>query len=110
MDAIEEVKKTHPDVSIEVVDLQTVYPIDFETIVESVNKTGRCIVSHEGPRGNGIGSEVASVVQERCFYSLESPIERVCGLDTPFPLTTEPLYLPGKFKLVQAIKRSLELS
>ena len=74
--------------------------------IEVRNKT----INSIRPRGNGIGSEVASVVQERCFYSLESPIERVCGLDTPFPLTTEPLYLPGKFKLVQAIKRSLELS
>lgn len=95
--------------SVEIVDLQTVYPIDFETIFESVKKTGRCIVSHEGPLGNGIGSEVVSQVQENCFFSLEAPVKRVCGLDTPFPLTLEPFYLPNKFKVLQAIKEILEI-
>ena len=109
---IEEAVKEYEDkndCNIEIVDLQTVYPIDFETIFESVRKTGRCIISHEGPLGNGIGSEVASQVQENCFFSLEAPVKRVCGLDTPFPLTLEPFYLPNKFKILQAIKETLTI-
>jgi 2-oxoisovalerate dehydrogenase E1 component beta subunit len=66
------------------------------------------LITHEAPKHNSLSSEIASQVMESCFYSLVSPIERVCGLDTPFPLSLEPLYLPSKFKVKDALKRLLE--
>jgi len=94
-------------ISCEIIDLQTLYPYDFDTIAQSVNKTGRCIVSHEAPITNGLGGEIAAKIQEKCFLKLESPILRVCGYDTPFPLVHEPVYLPDKYKLYEAIKKSV---
>jgi len=94
-------------ISCEIIDLQTLYPYDFDTIAQSVNKTGRCIVSHEAPITNGLGGEIAAKVQEKCFLKLESPILRICGYDTPFPLVHEPVYLPDKYKLYEAIKKSV---
>lgn len=108
LDAAKQYSKINPNASIEIVDLQTVYPIDQKTIVDSVKRTGRCIVTHEAPSGNGISAEVTSIIQENCFYHLEAPIRRECGYDTPFPLTSEPFYLPNALKLVQAIKETLE--
>lgn len=108
LEASKKYLKTNPNVSIEIIDLQTVYPIDYKTIVESVKKTGRCIITHEAPFGNGIGAEVTSIIQEHCFYSLEAPIRRECGYDTPFPLTTELFYLPNEIKLIQAITETME--
>jgi 2-oxoisovalerate dehydrogenase E1 component beta subunit len=75
--------------SIEVIDLQTILPWDVDTVQKSVEKTGRFLVTHEAPRTGGFGSEIASTIQERCFYSLEAPIKRVCGYDTPLPLVFE---------------------
>jgi len=72
-------------VSVEIIDLQTIYPYDLETMVNSVKKTGRCVITHEAPVSYGPGAEIASKLQENCFLSLESPIKRVCGFDTPFP-------------------------
>lgn len=95
-------------ISCEIIDLRTILPWDVETVVNSVNKTGRCIVTHEAPITNGFGSEVASKVQERCFLSLEAPVRRVCGLDVPFPLIFESLYLPDRFKLFEAIKDTMQ--
>lgn len=95
-------------VTIELIDLMTLFPFDLETIAKSVTKTGRLLISHEGPKHNSLSSEIASQVMESCFYSLVSPIERVCGLDTPFPLSLEHLYLPNKIKLKDSIKRLLE--
>jgi 2-oxoisovalerate dehydrogenase E1 component beta subunit len=94
-------------ISCEVIDLQTIYPYDFDTIAQSVNKTGRCIISHEAPVTGGFGAELSAKIQEKCFLRLESPIQRVCGYDTPFPLVHEPVYLPSKFKLYEAIKNSV---
>ena len=77
------------NVSCEVIDLRTILPWDRETVFASVNKTGRCIVSHEAPITGGFGAEVAAAVQEECFLRLEAPVDRVCGYDTPFPLAHE---------------------
>lgn len=94
-------------ISCEIIDLQTVLPWDSETVINSVLKTGRCIVSHEAPITNGFGAEVAATVQEQCFLHLEAPIRRICGYDTPFPLIFEKFYLPDKLKLVDAIKETV---
>lgn len=97
-------KKKNLGVDCEVIDLQTILPYDIHTIVDSVNKTGRLIVTHEAPLTGGFAGEIASAVSEKCFYKLEAPIKRVCGYDTPFPLAFEKFYLPDKYKLFEAIK------
>lgn len=94
-------------ISCELIDLRTILPWDVDTVEKSVKKTGRLIVTHEAPITNGFASEVSSKIQERCFLHLESPIKRVCGYDTPFPLVFEPIYLPDQFKLYQAIQDSV---
>lgn len=80
-------------ISVELIDLQTIYPYDLTTLVESVKKTGRCIITHEAPVTCGFGAELTAKLQEECFPYLEAPITRVCGYDTPFPLSHEPVIL-----------------
>ena len=75
-------------------DLRTLWPLDIETIVSSVKKTGRIVVVHEAPRTCGFGSELVTLVTEQAFVHLEAPPARVTGFDTPFPLTHEREYLP----------------
>ncbi len=94
-------------IDCEVIDLRSILPWDVDTIVKSVQKTGRLIVSHEAPVTNGFGAEIAATVQEHAFLSLESPILRVCGLDTPYPLSHETEYMPDASKVFEAIKRSM---
>lgn len=67
----------------EIIDLRSLWPLDLETIVASVKKTGRCVIAHEATRTCGFGAELMSLVQEHCFHHLEAPIERVTGWDTP---------------------------
>lgn len=69
----------------EIIDLRSLWPLDLETIVASVKKTGRCVIAHEATRTCGFGAELMSLVQEHCFHHLEAPIERVTGWDTPLP-------------------------
>eukprot|EP01017_Pseudomicrothorax_dubius_P000444 TRINITY_DN0_c1819_g1_i1.p1 TRINITY_DN0_c1819_g1~~TRINITY_DN0_c1819_g1_i1.p1 ORF type:complete len:108 (+),score=17.77 TRINITY_DN0_c1819_g1_i1:64-387(+) len=94
-------------ISCEVIDLQTLYPYDGETLIKSHNKTGRCIISHEAPVTCGLGSELAAILQEKCFLRLEAPLLRICGYDTPFPMSHEPLYLPDKWKIYDGIKKTM---
>jgi len=94
-------------VSIELIDLRSLLPWDADAVCDSVSKTGRLLVSHEAPRTMGFAAEIATEVQERCFLSLEAPIERVCGYDTPFPLVFEQEYLPGELKLIDAMRKTL---
>ncbi|MGM1051365.1 MAG: alpha-ketoacid dehydrogenase subunit beta [Pseudomonadota bacterium] len=91
-------------ISCEVIDLRSILPWDEESVVESVLKTGRLVITHEAPLTGGFAGEIAATVQERCFLYLESPIARVTGLDTPFPLTLEKEYLPDHLKIFEAIK------
>lgn len=91
-------------IQAELIDLQTILPWDVEAVEKSVNKTGKLIVSHEAPVTCGFGAEVVASVQERCFWSLEAPIQRVCGYDTPFPLVFEKYYMPDEFKNLEAIR------
>lgn len=93
-------------ISCELIDLQTIVPWDVECVTKSVNKTGKLVVSHEAPVSSGFGAEVVATIQAECFYSLESPIRRVCGYDTPFPLIFEKHYVPDKLKNYEAIKRA----
>ncbi|KAL3915970.1 MAG: hypothetical protein SGILL_005393 [Bacillariaceae sp.] len=100
--------KEKDGISCELIDLQTILPWDVDCIVNSVNKTGKLVVSHEAPITCGFGAEVVATVQEKCFYSLESPIHRVCGYDTPFPLVFEKQYIPDKLKNYEAIKSVMQ--
>ncbi|SDL64350.1 2-oxoisovalerate dehydrogenase E1 component beta subunit [Modicisalibacter muralis] len=94
-------------ISCEIIDLRTIVPWDVETVVESVLKTGRLVVTHEAPLTGGFAGEIAATIQQRCFLYLESPIARVTGLDTPFPLTLEKEYMPDHLKVFEAIKYSI---
>ncbi|WP_084252613.1 alpha-ketoacid dehydrogenase subunit beta, partial [Mycobacterium avium] len=71
--------------SLEVIDLRSLVPLDFDTIATSIHRTGRCVVMHEGPRTLGYGAELAARIQEELFYELEAPVLRACGFDTPYP-------------------------
>lgn len=96
-------------VSVDVINLRTLNPLDFEMIAASVKKTGRVIIAHEAPKTLGFGAEIASQIYENCFYHLETPIIRVTGLDTPFPNCHEKEYLPDKDKVKHAIKEIITL-
>ena len=72
-------------ISCELIDLRTIVPFDFETVCNSVQKTGRALIAHEAPKTSGFGAEISAQIQERCFLHLEAPVKRVCGYDTPFP-------------------------
>lgn len=88
---------------IEVINLRTLNPLDIETVVKSVQKTGRLVIAHEAPKTQGFGAELAAQVMERAFFYLEAPIRRVAGLDTPFPHTLEREYMPDSYRVKQAI-------
>ncbi len=116
----------------QVIDLRTLQPWDVAAVEESVNKTGRLIVSHEAPvtseerlsflsvwqykalvslslsLAGGFGAEVIATISRRCFLRLESPPLRVCGMDTPFPLVYEEMYLPSVQRCLAAIKKSVK--
>lgn len=94
-------------VSSEIIDLRSIQPWDADTVCESVAKTGRLLINHEAPLTGGFAAEIAATVQDRCFLNLESPIARVCGLDTPYPLAHEKEYMPDHLKTYEAIKRTM---
>ena len=90
-------------VSAEVIDLRTLWPVDIDTIVESVKKTGRVVIVHEAPKACGFGAELLSLVTEKAFVHLEAPPMRVTGWDTPFPYTLEMEYLPLQHRITPAL-------
>jgi 2-oxoisovalerate dehydrogenase E1 component beta subunit len=93
--------------SIEVVDLRSLAPLDTETIFDSVRKTGRCVVVHEGVVTGGLGAEIAAHVTEQCFYSLEAPVLRVGAYTTPYPPSRlEEHYLPDLDRILDGVDRS----
>jgi len=94
-------------ISCEIIDLRTILPWDVETVANSVTKTGRLIVSQEAPLTAGFASEIAATIQKECFLHLESPIARVCGMDTPYPLSLEKEYVADHLKVYEAIKQSI---
>ena len=95
-------------ISVEVVDLRTLSPFDLDTILASVRKTGRCVIVHEAPKTGGFGGELVASIQEHALDSLEAPIVRVAGFDTPFPYTLEHEYLPNADRVLGAIRQTLE--
>jgi 2-oxoisovalerate dehydrogenase E1 component beta subunit len=95
-------------VDAEVIDLRSLVPLDLDTIVASVKKTGRCVIAHEATRTCGFGAELAALVQEHCFYHLEAPIVRVTGFDTPYPHALEWAYFPGPQRVAEGIRQALE--
>ena len=90
-------------ISCEVIDLQSILPWDVATVSASVVKTGRLLINHEAPLTAGFAAEIAAEIQTQCFLSLEAPIMRVCGLDTPYPLVHEKEYMPDALKTYEAI-------
>ncbi|MDQ0322523.1 2-oxoisovalerate dehydrogenase E1 component beta subunit [Pararhizobium capsulatum DSM 1112] len=95
-------------IDAEVIDLRSLAPIDLATIVQSVQKTGRCVVVHEATLTSGFGGEVAALVQEHCFYHLEAPVVRVAGWDTPYPHAQEWDYFPGPARVGRALAEVME--
>jgi 2-oxoisovalerate dehydrogenase E1 component beta subunit len=95
-------------IDAEIIDLRSLWPLDLPTIVESVKKTGRCVIVHEATRTSGFGAELCALVQEQCFYHLEAPIERVTGWDTPYPHALEWAYFPGPARVAAALRRVTE--
>lgn len=95
-------------IDAEVIDLRTLIPYDIDTVAKSVQKTGRCMVLHEAPRTSGFGAELISQIQEDCFYSLEAPISRVTGWDTPYPHAHEWSYFPGKARVMRSLQSLME--
>lgn len=95
--------------SLEIIDLRSLSPIDFETLLRSVQKTGRCVVVHEAPRTLGLGAEIAAVLHERAFYQLQAPVLRATGFDTPYPpARIEEHWLPGVDRVLDAVLAALE--
>jgi len=97
-------KAAERDWSVEVVDLRTLVPLDEETLLASARRTGRIVILHEAPRTGGFGGELAALVAERAVTSLQAPILRVTGYDTPFPYTLEHSYLPDAPRLLRALE------
>ena len=97
-------------IDAELIDLRSIVPLDIDAISASVRKTGRCLIVHEASRFGGFGAELSALVQERCFYHLKSPIERVAGWDTPYPHAFEWDYFPGPGRVATALRRSMELA
>ncbi|GGM68692.1 2-oxoisovalerate dehydrogenase subunit beta [Thermogymnomonas acidicola] len=96
------------NINADVIDLRTLWPLDIETIISSVKKTGRVVIVHEAPRTLGLGAEVSALIAERAIEYLYAPIVRVTGPDTPFPYRLEDIYLPNERRILAAIKRVME--
>ncbi|EAU61897.1 2-oxoacid dehydrogenase E1 component, beta subunit [Stigmatella aurantiaca DW4/3-1] len=94
-------------IGCELIDLRTLWPLDIACIEESVRKTGRALIVHEAPRTCGLGAELAALIQERCFLSLEAPVKRVTGWDTPFPYALEKDYLPLAPRILHGIQETV---
>jgi 2-oxoisovalerate dehydrogenase E1 component beta subunit len=93
---------------LEVIDLRTLSPLDMDPVFASVRKTGHAVVVHEAPITLGLGSEVAALISEHCFYSLEAPVVRVAGFDTPYPPSRiEEEYLPDLDRVLDGVDRAL---
>ncbi len=97
-------------ISAEVIDVACLKPLDFDTILESVKKTGRCVIVHEAAKTAGFGAEIAARLAEQAMYDLHAPVERVTGYDTHIPLfRLEMKYLPSVEKILAAVKRTLSV-
>lgn len=103
MDAVEDA-----EADAEIIDLRTIAPMDAETILDSVRKTGRCVVVHEAPRTGGFAAEIIARINDDALYHLEAPVERVTGYDVPFPMfAREEAYRPDADRIQRGIERAL---
>lgn len=93
-------------IEVDLIDLRTLWPLDLEVVLSSIQKTGRCVVVHEAPRTAGLGCELVSLIQEKAFFSLKAPVRRVTGFDTAVPLyRMESWYLPNEQRILHAIRQ-----
>jgi 2-oxoisovalerate dehydrogenase E1 component beta subunit len=105
LSAAESVADTY---GLEIIDLRSLNPLDFDTVAASVRRTGRAVVMHEGPRTLGFGAELAARISEELFYDLEAPVQRATGFDTPYPpARLERLWLPGVDRLVDCVEKAM---
>jgi pyruvate dehydrogenase E1 component beta subunit len=96
-------------ISVEIVDLRTLNPLDRDTFIDSVHKTGRAVVVHEAPKTCGFGAELVAQINEHALLYMHAPVERVAGFDVTFPLAKlEAHYLPHRDRIVAAVRRTLE--
>ncbi|WP_220471818.1 alpha-ketoacid dehydrogenase subunit beta [Tomitella gaofuii] len=106
--AVEAAETAAPECGVEIIDLRSLSPIDFDTIEASVRRTGRLVVAHEAPVFMGLGAEIAARITERCFYRLEAPVTRVGGFHTPYPAArAESHYVPGVDRILDALDQVL---
>jgi pyruvate dehydrogenase E1 component beta subunit/2-oxoisovalerate dehydrogenase E1 component len=102
LDAVKQV-----NASVEVIDPQTIWPLDMDPIVDSIRKTGRCVVVHEAPKTAGMGADIVARINDHALYSLEAPVERVTGYDVPVPFfAREDAYLPDPTRIAAGIERA----
>ncbi len=95
--------------SVELIDLRTISPLDTETIINSVKKTGRCVIVQEAPQSFGVAAEIVAQINQKALYDLEAPVERVAGFDTVMPLyKNEQNYLPSEERIIAAIKKVMK--
>ncbi len=95
------------NIDAEVIDLRSLVPLDINTVIESVKRTGRIVIVHEATRNGGFGAELSAQIQEAAFWHLEAPIERVTGWDTPYPHAFEWDYFPSQKRILDALNRTL---
>jgi len=106
LQASEQVKNSY---SAEVIDIRTLSPLDVETVLESVKKTGRCIIVHEAPMSCGFGAELAALLSDRDILYMKAPIVRIAGMDAPMPLyKMENYYLPNGQRVVEGIEKVMQ--
>ena len=94
------------NISVELIDMRTLMPFDLETVLTSVRKTGRVVIAHEATKISGFGGELAAQIAERAIDSLQAPIVRLGGFDTPFPYALENTYLPSPERILRAIRKA----
>ncbi len=105
---LEALDKLPEDVSVELIDLRTLNPLDYDCIAQSVEKTGRAVVVQEAVKLCSLGSEISSIIQERCFLNLKAPVQRVAGFDIPMPYAKLELeYLPDAKRIAEAVTQCL---
>jgi pyruvate dehydrogenase E1 component beta subunit len=106
---VEQFEQTASEVTVEVIDLRTISPLDEETIIESVQKTGRAVIVHEAVKTGGVGAEISALINEKALFHLSAPIIRVASFDTPYPVPSlEDDWLPNAGRIVQGLREVLE--
>jgi pyruvate dehydrogenase E1 component beta subunit len=96
-------------INAEVIDVATIKPLDIDTILQSVEKTGRCVVVHEAPLSNGVGADIVAQIVEKAMFALKAPPERVTGFDTIVPYARmEEYYIPTEERITAAVRRVME--